>query len=156
MWDTSCWGERDRKGDGITIFFAICSGSAFSLFFTLCHTCWWASSWSSSSESDNNYGNETNCSYHFSASFQYFHSIFATPRFASKMSADHIASNLVHLAFRKRCPSLNFFLKCQVGVGGRGGALSERIQDKGEDKSPSWCVVVMEGETVMVSLLRAS
>jgi hypothetical protein len=69
--------------------------------------------------------------------FQYFHSIFAIPHFASKLSVNRIASHSVHPVFQKRRLSLKFFLKRQVGVGGRGGSSSEWVQDKGEGKPPS-------------------
>ncbi len=37
-----------------------------------------------------------------------------------------------------------------------GGSSSARVQDNGEGRSPSCCVVVMEGVMVVMGLLRAS
>ena len=64
------------------------------------------------------------------------------------------ASHFVHPSFQNWCLSLKFCLGRWVGVQGREGSSSTRVQNNGEGKPPSWCVDVMEGGRVVMSLLR--
>jgi hypothetical protein len=90
------------------------------------------------------------------ASFQHSQSSFALGGVTSNSSTSCTASHFVHPLFQNWLLSLKFCLKRWVCVEGREELSSARVEDNGEGKPPSWCVVVVEGGMVVMGLLRVS